>query len=150
MNFEERINEEIKEAAKAGNKLRLETIRSLRAAIIEYVKSGENKELTKEVEDQILLTAAKRRRDAIEMYEKGQRFDLAAKEEQELAIINEFLPKQLTEDELAEGIKRIIDETGAADMKDLGRVMGVAMKEFKGKADGKLVQQMVKNILGSR
>lgn len=150
MNLEERINEEIKLAAKAGNKLRLETIRSIRAAILEFLKSGENMELTKEVEDKILMNAAKRRRDAIEMYEKGERFELAAKEHQELEIINEFLPKQMTEEEVTAEVSRIVEETGATDMKDLGKVMGLAMSQLKGKADGKLVQQIVKNILGSK
>ena len=150
MNLEERINEEIKLAAKAGNKLRLETIRSIRAAILEFLKSGENMELTKEIEDKILMNAAKRRRDAIEMYEKGERFELAAKEEQELAIINEFLPKQMTEEEVTAEVQKIVADTGAVDMKDLGKVMGLAMSQLKGKADGKLVQQIVKNILGSK
>lgn len=149
MNLEERINEEIKMAAKAGNKLRLETIRSIRAAILEFLKSGQNMELTKEIEDKILLNAAKKRRDAIEMYDKAERFELSAKEEQELEIINEFLPKQLSEEEIASEISRIIEETGSSDMKDLGRVMGLAMNQLKGKADGKLVQQIVKNKLGS-
>ncbi len=149
MSLEERINEEIKMAAKAGNKLRLETIRSIRAAILEFLKSGQNMEFTKEIEDKILLNAAKKRKDAIEMYEKAERFELAAKEEQELAIINEFLPKQLSEEEIAAEVLNIISETGAVDMKDLGKVMGLAMNRLKGKADGKLVQQIVKNKLGS-
>jgi uncharacterized protein len=150
MNLEERINEEIKSAAKAGNKLRLETIRSIRAAILEFLKSGENMELTKEIEDKILLNAAKKRRDAIEMYEKAGRFELSAKEHQELEIINEFLPKQMTEEEVTAEVSRMVTETGATDMKDLGKVMGLAMAQLKGKADGKLVQQIVKNILSSK
>jgi uncharacterized protein YqeY len=147
MSLELRINEEIKSAAKAGDKLRLETIRSIRAAILEFLKSGENMELTKEIEDKILLNAAKKRRDAIEMYDKAGRFELSAKEHQELEIINEFLPRQMTEDEVTAEVSRMVAETGATDMKDLGKVMGLAMAQLKGKADGKLVQQIVKNIL---
>ena len=103
--------------------------------------------MNEEVEQKILLQAAKRRRDAIEMYEKGGRQELADKEKAELEIIQEFLPKQLNEDEIKEIIRKIVTDTGAEGMKDMGKVMGASMKELKGKADGKIVQNIVKEIL---
>lgn len=148
MTLEEKINEEIKKSAKSGDKIRLETVRSIRASIIEFVKSGANKEMTPEIEQQILMTAAKRRRDSIQMYEQGNRPELADKEKQELQIIEEYLPKQLSEDETKDIVKKIIADAGAVDMKDLGKVMGPAMKELKGKADGNLVQKIVRELLG--
>ncbi len=147
MTLEEKINEEIKAAAKAGNKLRLETMRSIRAAIIEFNKSGSGKVLDEEEETKLLLHAAKKRRDAIEMYEKGERYELAAKEEQELAFIEEFLPKQMSEDEVRKTVDSIIADLGASDMKDMGKVMGAAMQQMKGKADGKFVQTVVREKL---
>lgn len=148
MSLEATINEELKAAAKAKDKIRLETIRSIRASIIEYAKSGAEKEMDEEIEQKILLSAAKKRKDAIEMYEKADRQELADKEKQELAIIQEFLPKQLSEDEIKEIVKKIVEDTGASSMKDMGRVMGASMKELKGKADGNQVQAIVKELLG--
>ena len=149
MSLEQKINDGIKEAAKAKDKIRLETMRSIRAAIIEFLKSGADAEMTEEVEQKILLQAAKKRKDAIEMYEKAGRTESADQEKQELAIIQEFLPKQLSEGEIKEIIQKIVTDTGASGMQDMGKVMGASMKELKGKADGKIVQNIVKEILGS-
>lgn len=147
MGLEQKINEELKSAIKSGDKLRMDTIRSIRAAIIEFNKSGAGRDMNEDDEMKILQNAAKKRRDAIELYEKGKRQDLADREKAELVIISEFLPKQLTKDEALDVVKKIISDIGATEMKDLGKVMGPVMKELKGKFDGSAVQQLVREIL---
>ena len=149
MTLTERINLDLKGAMKAGDPVLLNTIRSIRAQIIELSKRGTGSEITPEDEISILLGAAKKRKEAIEMYEKGKRQDLADQEKRELNIINEYLPKALTEEEAGKIIQKIILESGAASAKDFGKVMPLAMKELKGKIDGKLVQEIVKQKLGS-
>ena len=149
MTFEEKINEELKLATKSGDKVRLETIRSIRAAIIEFKKSGIDREMNSDDELKILGNQAKRRKDAIEMFEKGNRFDLVEKEKAELAIIEEFLPKQLADEEIMDICKKIINDSGVTHVKDFGKVMGIAMKELKGKADGAKVQSILKSLLSS-
>lgn len=147
MDLENLINEKIKEAIKSGDKIRLETFRSIRAAIIEFNKSGENRKLEEADAIKILNNAVKKRRDAIELYEKGGRTDLAEKEKKELEIIMEFLPKRLSESELKNEIVQIINLVGATSIKDLGKVMGLAMKQLAGKADGSEVQKIVRELL---
>jgi uncharacterized protein len=129
------------------DKLRLQTLRSIRSAIIEFNKSGSETEMSEEIATDILMKQAKKRKDAIEMYKQGNRQDLADKEATELEIINEFLPKQMSEDEIAEAVKKIITDTKSSSMKDMGKVMGLAMKELKGKADGNMVKDIVKKEL---
>lgn len=143
----ERINDDIKTAMKAGDKLRLETLRSIRAGILEFEKSGIGRDMTEEDAIGILNKAAKKRKDAIELYTENGRADAAAKEEQELAIITEYLPAQLSEDEVKAAIQEIMTSVGASDPGDFGKVMGAAMKQLKGKADGSLIQGLVKELL---
>ena len=133
MALEAKINEELKQATLAGAQLRMETLRSIRAAIIEFNKSGVDREMNEDDELKILKNQAKRRKDAIEMYEKGGRQDLADKEKAELVIIQEFLPAQMSEDEVKAVCISIIKELGITEMKDFGRAMGTAMKELKEK-----------------
>lgn len=147
MTFEQKINEDLKEAMKSGDKIRLETLRSLRASIIEFNKSGTDKIMSEEDAQKILLNASKKRKDAIDMYRQAGRQDLLEKEESELAIIASFLPEQLSEDQVIHALKGIIQQAGAEGPKDMGKVMGLAMKELRGKADGNLVQQCVKQLL---
>ncbi|OGU12046.1 MAG: glutamyl-tRNA amidotransferase [Ignavibacteria bacterium GWB2_35_12] len=149
MGLEEKINEELKNSIKSGDKIRMETLRSIRAGIIEFNKSGAGREMNEEDGLKILNSNAKKRKDAIALYEQGGRTDLADKEKQELAIIGEFLPQQLSDDEVKDIIKKIKNEIGAVDIKDLGKVMGPVMKELKGKADGGKVQQFVREILST-
>lgn len=148
MNLKEKINEDLKTAMKSGDKLRLETIRSIRALILEFEKSGTSKEFNEEEEIKLLSSAVKKRKDAIEQYRAANREDLAAKEENEMNIILEYLPKQLTEDEILEKIKAIADEIGAKSKADFSKLMPAAMKELKGKADGKIVKSIVEKVLG--
>jgi uncharacterized protein YqeY len=147
MTFEQKINEDLKESMKSGDKLRLETLRSLRASIIEFSKSGTGKDMSEEDAQKILLNASKKRKDAIEMYKQAGRQDLLEKEESELAIIAAYLPEQLSESEVVDALKLIIQQAGAEGPKDMGKVMGLAMKELRGKADGTLVQQCLKQLL---
>jgi hypothetical protein len=149
MTFEQKINEDLKESMKSGDKLRLETLRSLRASIIEFSKSGTGKDMSEEDAQKILLNASKKRKDAIEMYKQAGRQDLLEKEESELAIIAGYLPEQLSESEVVDALMLIIQQVGAEGPKDMGKVMGLAMKELRGKADGTLVQQCLKQLLQS-
>ena len=148
MALEAKINEEIKTAMKSGEKLRLETLRSIRAAIIEFAKSGLNREMNEADELKMLNNIAKKRKDAITMYKDANRMELAEKESAELAVILEFLPAQLSEVEVRAIIMKIKEDSGAVGMKDMGKVMGPSMKALSGKADGGLVQSIVKEILG--
>jgi uncharacterized protein YqeY len=104
--------------------------------------------MTPEDELTILLSEAKKRKEAIEMYQKGGRTDLSDQEQRELVIIHEYLPKQMSREEAGDMVKKIIQEVGAVSGKDFGKVMPAAMKELKGKIDGKVVQEIVKEQLG--
>jgi uncharacterized protein YqeY len=148
MNLKEKINEDMKAAMKSGNKIKLETVRSIRALILEFEKSGANKELNPEDEIKLLSTAAKKRKESIEQYEKAGRQDLVEKEQAELNILMEYLPKQLSEKEIQMEIKRIADELGANSKEDFPKLMPAVMKELKGRADGKIVKQEVEKYLG--
>lgn len=147
MGLTERINEDLKNAMKSGDEVLLNTIRSIRAQIIEFMKRDGKTELTGDDELTILLSAVKKRKESIEMYEKAGRTDLAEQEKRELDIINSYLPKQMTREEAEAVIVKIIQSVGAATSKDFGKVMPLAMKELKGKIDGKIVQEIVRNKL---
>ena len=148
MTLSEKIDQDLKKSMKSGDQLRLNTVRSLRAHIIELTKRGTGNSLTPDEELSVLMTAAKKRKEAIEMYQKGGRADLVAQEQKELEIINEYLPKPMTKEEAEQVIAGIITQTGAASAKDFGKVMPLAMKELKGRIDGKIVQAVVKQKLG--
>lgn len=147
MNFTDTINDQIKTAMKAGDKLRLEVLRSLRAGILEFEKSGVDRDMTPDDEFKIINAAAKKRKDAIEQYTTAGRPEAAAKEQAELDIIMEFLPAQMSADDVKAEIARIIAEVGATGPGDFGKVMGAAMKTLKGKADGNLIQSAAKDLL---
>ena len=148
MALTEKINDDLKAAMKSGDSIKLNTIRSIRSKIIELSKRGTGSTMTPEDELTILLSEAKKRKEAIEMYQKGGRTDLSDQEQRELEIINEYLPKQMSREEARDMIKKIILEVGAVSGKDFGKVMPAAMKELKGKIDGKVVQEIVKEQLG--
>ncbi|MGD0590022.1 MAG: GatB/YqeY domain-containing protein [Bacteroidota bacterium] len=148
MALTEIINEDLKAAMKSGDSVKLNTIRSIRAQMIELSKRGTGTSITPEEEMTALLAAAKKRKEAIEMYEKAGRNDLADQEKRELDIISTYLPKQISREEVEAIIKKIIGNIGATSSKDFGKVMPVAMKELKGKIDGKVIQEVVKQQLG--
>jgi len=149
LSLKDKINEEIKSAMKSGDKLRLETIRSIRALILEFEKSGLNKELTPEEELKMISSSVKKRKDAIEQFTNAGRTDLAQKEEAELAILMEFMPKQMSEAEVIEIVKKIAVDLGVSGKQDFGKLMPVVIKELKGKADGKIIKSIVENVLGA-
>lgn len=147
MSLKDKINNDLKTAMKAGDKLRLETIRSIRALILEFEKSGSGRDLDANGEIQMLTTAAKKRKEAAEQFRKGNRIELAEKEEAELAIIQEYLPQQLSAEELEKEIRVIAVELGVADKSGFAKLMPESAKRLKGKADGKAIKEMVEKIL---
>ena len=149
MNLRDKINEDLKSAMKAGDKIRLETVRSIRALILEFEKSGSGKELNAEEEIKMLTSAAKKRKESIEQFRNAGRNELAEKEEAELKIIEEYLPKQLSADEVMAEVKKIAAEVGAKVKEDFPKLMPVAAKNLKGKAEGKLVKEIVEKFLSS-
>jgi len=148
MSLKEKINDDMKTAMKSGDKLKLETVRSIRALILEFEKSGANKQLNPEEEIRLVTSAAKKRKESIEQYQNAGRTDLADKEQAELNILMEYLPKQLSEEEIRNEISRIAFEIGAKTKEDFPKLMPVVMKILKGKADGKVVKQEVEKYLG--
>ncbi len=148
MGFEEQIMEEMKIAMKAKDEAGLRGIRAIKAEIIKAkTDPGANGILTEEVTQKMLLKMVKQRRDSLEIFKQQNREDLAQKELEELAVIEKFLPKQFTEEELKEAITAIITQVGASSVADLGKVMGVASKQLAGKADGKAISAVVKELL---
>jgi len=152
MSFKERIDQDLKESLKSGDKSRLNAIRSIRAALLEKevsVRTGGKAVLTEEQELEVLVSLAKKRRDSIEQFTQGNRPDLAENEMNELKVIEEFLPAPVSDEEITAIIQEIVTRTGASSMKEMGRVMGEAMKALKGKADGTKVQLVVKSLLSA-
>ena len=152
MSLKDQIYEDIKSAMKAKDKVRLATVRSIKKVIIEKeaeIRGKGRDALTEEEETNILIQQAKQRRDSIEQYTNAGREELAEQEAQELAVIETYLPQQLSEEEIGAVIDEIIATVGAAGPKDMGKVMGPAMQKLKGQADGKKVQTLVKSKLAS-
>ncbi|MCE1188061.1 MAG: GatB/YqeY domain-containing protein [Ignavibacteria bacterium] len=148
MGLKEKINEEMKLAMKGGDKIRLETIRSIRAMIIEFEKSGANRDITPEDEVKMLNSAVKKRKEAIEQFTAGGRLELAEKEQAELVVLMEFLPKQLDEKEIEDIVRKLAADLQAVSKEQFSVLMPAVMKELKGKADGKIVRSTVEKVLG--
>ncbi|ALO15171.1 hypothetical protein L21SP5_01523 [Salinivirga cyanobacteriivorans] len=145
MSLEKDITQKMKEAMKAKDKPKLEAIRAIKNAILqEKTKAGGGDEIDQATEMKMLQKLVKQREDSAEIYKKEDRNELAEKELFEANIIKEFLPEQLSEDEIRAEIEKIITETGASSMKDMGKVMGMANKQMAGRADGKLISEIVK------
>lgn len=149
MNLELIINNDIKTAMKAKEDVTLRGLRAIKSAIL-LAKTAEGAAETMSTEDEIKLLSklVKQRRDSLGIYEQQQRPDLATKEAEEIAIIERYLPKQLSADELQAEVTAIIAELGATSAKDMGKVMGVANKRLAGIADGKQIAALVKTLLG--
>lgn len=148
MNLEEKIMAEMKEAMKAKNEGTLRGLRAIKAEIIKAkTEPGAGGTITAEKEVAMLQKMMKQRRDSLEIYQQQSRSDLALKEQEEMAVIERFLPKQLTEAELRAELQAVIAETGAASPADMGKVMGVASKKLAGRADGKTISALVKELL---
>lgn len=151
MNLKDRISEDIKTAMKAKDKIRLETVRSIKKVILEKessVRPSGQDSLTESQEIEVLAQQAKQRRDSIAQYRQAGRDDLADKEAQELAIIEEYLPRQLSDDEVSAIVDEAIAQVGATSAKDMGKVMGPVMQQLKGRAEGQKIQAIVKAKLG--
>lgn len=149
MTLIDKISEDLKAAMKSGDVLRRETLRTLRAAFLEkQVERRPSGGISGEDELAVLISASKKRKESIEIFRQGGRNDLADQEASELAIIQEYLPKQLSSKEIEEVVRQVIGSTGALSAKDFGRVMSATMKELKGKADGNLIKDVVKTLLG--
>lgn len=147
MSLKNKINEDLNSALKAKDSVRVDTLRSVRAEILKMDKSGMNREMNEEEEIQLLNKQAKMRKESIEMFGQAGRQDLVDKEQSQLDIINEYLPKQMSTEEAATIVEKIITDSGVITQKDFGRVMGEVMKTLKGKIDGKVLQELVRNKL---
>lgn len=145
MNLEQKINNEIKAAMLARNPQKLEALRAIKAALLlEKTKEDAESTISEAAELKILQKLVKQRRESAEIYTNAQRDDLAQKELFEASIIETFLPQQLSAEEVTAVITRIIEQTGATSVKDMGKVMGTASKELAGKADNKMISEIVK------
>jgi hypothetical protein len=148
MNLFDTISEEIKKAMLAKDKIRLEALRGIKKEFLEAkTAKGANDELSDETAIAILQKMVKQRKDSAEIYMSQGRSDLAEGEIAQIKVIQDFLPSQLTAEELEAAIKKIITEVGATSMKDMGKVMGIATKELAGKAEGRSISEMVKKLL---
>ena len=144
--MKERIQNDIKEALKAGEEIKVGTLRMVLAFFINKEKERGEAISDEEAMD-VLQTEAKKRREAIEAFEKGGRLELAEKEKKELEILKIYLPEQLSAKEIQNLVTQAIEKTGAASMQDIGKIMGALMPQIKGKADGNLVSKIVKEKL---
>ncbi len=147
MSLEQNIMAKMKDAMKAKDEAALRGLRAIKAAILLAKTSGGSGEITADDEIKLLQKLVKQRKDSLEIFQQQNRTDLAQKEEEEINIIEQFLPKQLGADELKAIIAGIITEVGATSAADMGKVMGAASKQLAGQADGKTISAVVKELL---
>ncbi|HKB45581.1 MAG TPA: GatB/YqeY domain-containing protein [Chitinophagaceae bacterium] len=148
MNLEQKIMAELKTAMLARNEKALRSLRAVKAAILlAKTAEGAGGELKEEDEIKLLQKLVKQRKDSLEIYQQQNRIDLAQKEQEEIEVIEKFLPKQFSADELKILLAKIIAEVGASSPADMGKIMGAATKQLAGKADGKTISAMVKELL---
>ena len=150
MSLKQQIDSDIKSAILAKNKEELTALRSIKSLILlAETEKGVSAEISSEAESKLLMKAAKQRKESAEIFQKEGRDELAQKELLELEVISRYLPKQLSEEEITIEVKKIIDQVAAKGPQDMGKVMGTATKLLAGKADGKLISEIVKKILAS-
>ncbi len=148
MSLEEKVMAQMKDAMKAKDEALLRGLRAIKAEIIKAkTDPGANGQISEDGEMKILQKLVKSRKDSLEIYQTQNRPDLATKESEEIAVIEKFLPQQLSEEELKAAVNAIIAEVGAAGPQDMGKVMGVASKQLAGKTDGKAIAAAVKELL---
>ncbi len=151
MNLEQEVMAEMKEAMKSKNEAALRGLRAIKAEIIKAkTEPGANGELTEEVAAKMLQKMLKQRKDSLDIFRAQSRDDLAKKEEEEIAVIEKFMPAQMGGEELKEVLKQIIAQVGASSPADMGKVMGVATKQLAGKTDGKAISAAVKELLSNK
>jgi len=150
MSLKQQIDKDIKTAMLNKQKEELLALRAVKSMILlAETEKGKQGELDKETEDKLLMKAAKQRKESAEIFKKEGRDDLFAKESFELEIISRYLPKQLNEEEITAEVKKVIENVGASGPQDMGKVMGAATKAMAGKADGKVISEIVKKLLAS-
>jgi uncharacterized protein YqeY len=148
MNLEQEVMAQMKDAMKAKDEATLRGLRAIKAEIIKAkTEPGAQGEISADVEIKMLQKMVKQRRDSLEIFQQQNRQDLVQKEQEELAIIEQFLPAQMSNEELKKELQEIILETGASSPADMGKVMGAATKKQAGKADGKAISAAVKELL---
>lgn len=147
MSLEDTISEAIKTAMRAKDRVALDSLRAVKSQILLLKTEARGAEVSAEQEIAIVQRMIKQRKDSYEQFSAQGRNDLAEVEEAQMKVIEQFLPKQLSSEELEAEMKQIIAETGAESMKDLGKVMGIASKTFAGKSDGKSISEMAKKLL---
>ncbi|MBK9270799.1 MAG: GatB/YqeY domain-containing protein [Saprospiraceae bacterium] len=149
MGFQDQINNDLKEAMKAKDEKALRSIRAIKAAILLANTDGSGHEMNEERGLQIVTKLVKQRKESLEIYEKQGREDLAQTEREEIEVLSRYLPTQMSESELRQAIEKIISEVGAKGPADMGKVMGTASKQLAGRADGKVMSAMVKELLAN-
>ncbi len=148
MSLEQTVMSQMKDAMKSKDEALLRGLRAIKAEIIKAkTEPGAGGEVTAEGELKLLQKLVKQRKDSLEIFQQQNRIDLATKESEEIAVIEKFLPQQLSESELKEAISAIIQSTGASGPQDMGKVMGVASRQLAGKAEGKMIAAAVKELL---
>ena len=148
MNLEQRVMDQMKDAMKSKNEAALRGLRAIKAAIIiAKTAEGAGGELKTEDETKLVQKLVKQRKDSLEIYQKQNRADLAKTEQEEIAVLEKFLPEQMSDEELRGQIIALISALGASSTADMGRVMGAATKQFAGKAEGKAISATVKDLL---
>ena len=148
MSLEQKIMTLMKESMKSKNEAELRGLRAIKGEIIKAkTEPGASGEVSAEKELSLLQKMMKQRKDSLEIYQQQNRADLAQKEQEEMAVIEKFLPKQLSAEELKSELQQVIMETGASSPADMGKVMGAANKKLAGRADGKTISAMVKELL---
>lgn len=149
MSLQQQINTDIITAMKAKDEASLRTLRALKAALLlAATAEGAKDEVTDEQAIKLFQKLAKQRKESLEIYEKNGRADLAKTEQEELTVIERYLPKQMSEDELITALKTVLAEVGASSAADFGKAMPAAMKALAGKADGKVISALLKQLLG--
>lgn len=148
MSLEQKIMSELKTAMLAKDEKTIRSLRAIKAAIIlAKTSEGAGGEIKEEEEVKILQKLVKQRKDSLEIFEQQKREDLALKEREEITVIERFLPKQMSAEELRSAVEKIISESGASTPADMGKVMGIASKQLSGKAEGKAISTLVKELL---
>ncbi|MBI3218874.1 MAG: GatB/YqeY domain-containing protein [Bacteroidetes bacterium] len=150
MSLKTQIDNDIKAAMLAKNKDELTALRSIKSMILlAETEKGGSGDLAQDIEGKLLMKAAKQRKESADIFQKEGRDDLAKKELVEYEVISRYLPKQLTEEEISAELKKIMEQVGAKGPQDMGKVMGTATKQLAGKADGKVISELVKKLLAS-
>ena len=150
MSLKQQIDNDIKKAMLAKNKDELEALRAIKSLILlAETDKGATGEISSDTENKLLQKAVKQRKESAEIFQQQGRPELAEKENFQLQVISRYLPKQLSEDEITEVLKNIISQVGAKGPQDMGKVMGTATKALSGKADGKVISELVKKLLAT-